>query len=358
MRLRYYSFFLLTFCLTGIPGTSAATLFITAPTYPAAATPMAIVAADLNRDGTLDVVTANGGTVSVFLGHGNGTFDPSVDYAAGGTSLAVGDLNGDGFVDVATAGISILLGNGDGTLRPRADLGFTASSVALGDWNGDGTLDIATVNGQELWIFQGSGDGTFPTRTTYAATGASVVTTLDANVDGKPDVAAAGFDGGVQVFLGGGDGTFGAPAVYLRARLAKARMLRRARESWGGNDISIAASDLNGDGKADLAVSANEGPVMVLLGTGDGTFPTVADYPVPMTASGLTIGDVTGDGRTDIVTANDFTGTVTVLSGPGDGTFPARQDYGIPAIAVAPAVGDFNGDGRLDVVATGLGSIS
>jgi hypothetical protein len=125
---------------------------------------------DLNRDGTLDLVTTNyypgGGpqtganSVSVLLNSGDGSFRAKHDFRTGRgpISVAIDDLNGDGTPDLATANpgpdgnpvrtVSVLLNRGDGSFRARLDYGTRGSpeSVAIGDLNGDGKLDLATAN--------------------------------------------------------------------------------------------------------------------------------------------------------------------------------------------------------------------
>src|SRR4029077_6012890 len=90
----------------------------------------AIAAADLNGDGKLDLVVVTGG-VAVLLGNGDGTFQPETDYSAGAlvSSAAIADFNGDSKWDLAltdyptggTAVVSVFLGNGDGTFKPYMD---------------------------------------------------------------------------------------------------------------------------------------------------------------------------------------------------------------------------------------------
>ncbi len=90
--------------------------------------PVAMVAGDFSGDGHLDLAVANefGGTVSVLLGNGDGTFQPQVTYAVGSGPVAIvaGDFTGDGHLDLAVANefsgtVSVLLGNGDGTFQPQ-----------------------------------------------------------------------------------------------------------------------------------------------------------------------------------------------------------------------------------------------
>jgi hypothetical protein len=115
----------------------------------------ALVAADLNGDGKLDLIAADlGGGAFVLLGNGDGTFQPPVGYGSGRSSVAValGDFNADGKLDVALANqdentFSILLGNGDGTLQNPMDFPAQSSMVFLtaGDFNNDGRMDLATI---------------------------------------------------------------------------------------------------------------------------------------------------------------------------------------------------------------------
>jgi len=151
-------------------------------TLPAALLPVSIAGADLNGDGILDLVVADqcgsdpacksAGLVSVFLGKGDGTFLPRVDYTVGylPAAVAIGDMNNDGIADLVVSTIcgqpcnlniregidnfSILLGNGDGTFQPQIAPEFPllkagTSSVALGDFNGDGRLDIVPGDGSD-----------------------------------------------------------------------------------------------------------------------------------------------------------------------------------------------------------------
>jgi hypothetical protein len=124
--------------------------------------------ADLNADGKLDLVTTNLNsgdrpTVSVLLNRGGGRFRARRDYLTLWiSSLAIGDLNGDGKLDLVAGSpdgfVSVLLNSGDGRFQVKLDYRVQAKlkhesaggeSVAIGDLNGDGKVDLATLNGDD-----------------------------------------------------------------------------------------------------------------------------------------------------------------------------------------------------------------
>ena len=86
--------------------------------------------------------------------------------------------------------------------------------------------------------------------------------------------------------------------------------------------------DFNGDGKSDL-VTANDGDntASVLLGNGNGTFQAKQDFDHRKRASSVAVGDLNGDGKSDLVTADYNGNTVSVLLGNGNGTFQAKQAF-------------------------------
>lgn len=182
----------------------------------------------------------------------------------------------------------------------------------------------------------------------------------DVNRDGKPDlvVAIQNDPGGahltnglVSVVLGNGDGTFGAPVTY---------------DSGGNDAMSVAVTDLNGDGAPDIIVgnfcvwvngTCSFATAGVLLGRGDGTFaPAVPVNLGGSSSQQIAIADVNGDGKPDLLAtvAAPFNGAVATLLGNGDGTFQAPRLALLGSVDVRSlSVGDLNGDGRLDVVASG-----
>ncbi len=287
-----------------------------------------VAAADLNGDGHPDLVTSNRerlvapglydpcfSTVSVLLGKGDGTFQPKIDYETGvrSVSVAIGDLNSDGYLDLVVA-----------NQGPQSDedCGEPSVSVLLGNAN-----DTFQAQMQ------------FPVRAT--PTGLSVVGLVavsDLNGDGRLDLAMAG-SGGCGIWLGNGDGTFGAQIDLSSA-----------------NAGGLAIADFNADGRMDLAVSNHWAhSASVLLGNGDGTFQAKTDYAVGAFSRWVVSGDLDADGRPDLVVGCDYPDTLTVLLGNGDGSFRTKTNLGIPAPAVL-AIADVNMNGRLDLV--GMGGIA
>ncbi|HWW84649.1 MAG TPA: VCBS repeat-containing protein [Vicinamibacterales bacterium] len=197
-----------------------------APPVPVGNNPTALAAADLNGDGCIDLVVANlnannmsiPGSISVLLGQCDGTFQiaPEVTVGVRPLSVAVGDLNGDGQLDLAVVNefgnppTSILLGNGDGTFQAAPDVPATGDRVLIADFNGDGYQDLAVsnVNGDDVTILLGRGDGTFRVRL-LAGVGQApeFLVQADFNGDGFPDLATADYDSQTVTILMNRTGT-------------------------------------------------------------------------------------------------------------------------------------------------------
>jgi hypothetical protein len=333
--------------------------FLPPVSYPGGGGDMAV--ADFNNDRIPDLVVLNptANTISVRLGNGDGTFGAAKTAAAGTgpVHLVTGDFNGDGKLDVVLTnhnGLTTLLGNGDGTFRPPLNQAGPQSQVldhlAAGDFNGDGKLDLAVTGSKYfkdggspayLDVLLGKGDGTFHTKSTTAIGDApNFVAVGDFNGDAKLDILA-GTSFGNSLLLGKGDGSFQTPI------------------SPNNVGLLLAVGDVNGDGKLDTVgwQWAYDGGahhnVVVGLGNGDGTFPTIQTFSVgdsyPVAAA---LADFNGDGKRDLVMSIAPDNTVSVLRGNGDGTFGATTTIAAGSTAAALAVGDFNGDGRPDLALT------
>jgi hypothetical protein len=287
---------------------------------------ISVVAADLNGAGGLDLAVANQGAsnVSILLGTGTGTFGAPTNFAVGTDPVAVvaADLNGAGGLDLAVANenatgvgsVSILLGNGSGGFSnaPGSPVttgpsGSAPQSIAVANLNGAGGLDLAVVNEgtSNVSILLGNGTGGF-TPGSPVSTGAapSDVGTADVNADGKADLIVANTDGNsVSILLGNGTGGFanatGSPVGGLTG------------------PEGTAAADYNGDGKLDLAVANTGAPypgnLTILLGNGTGAF-TASASTIPAEGAPTTVAadDLTGDTKPDLAVANYDTGNLTV----------------------------------------------
>ena len=127
----------------------------------------------------------------------------------------------------------------------------------------------------------------------------------------------------------------------------------------GPGPVSVAIGDLNGDGKPDLATAnRGAGSVSVLAGMGDGSFQAKLDYATGSVPYSIAIGDLNGDGRPELATANAQANTVSVLPGRGDGSFRAKLDYATGSLPYAIAIGDLNGDGKPDLATANGGADS
>lgn len=314
---------------------------------------------DVDGDGTPDLVAfaLYSNTVGIWLGNGDGTFRArgtvAVQYSEMQAVLA--DVNGDSRADLIWTTFSPLVyvqladatGMFGAPLSPPIQLGILMYSepVAAADLNGDGRADLAIGNSAFPWsieTFLGNGDGTFAHAASIPVPAQGSLTTADFNGDGRQDVAAGEYYGqDALVLFGDGAGGLGSPATY---------------PVLGYSTHSVAAGDLNGDGRPDLAVARDN--LVVLLNDGAGHFGAAHQADTPYRLWSAHIGDVTGDGKTDVLAIGSewfdqsrgaalvFPGNGGGQLGPPSGTIVEKQ------ITSATAIGDLNHDGRLDWVTT------
>ncbi len=351
-------------------GVPASTLMLSAGTelsVGAGTHPSAVVAADFNLDGRLDLAVANrtDDSVTVFLGIGDGTFGAGASFSAGvggrPVALVAADLDADGRLDLAVANASgddvvVLAGDGSGSFSLATTVvlaaGADASGLVAADLNADGLLDLAVADRGtgDVSVCLATAPGTFGVVTTYAVGvgfDASAITALDCDRDGRLDLAVASeANGSVAILLGNGGGTFAAATAFT--------------VEAGAALSSVAAADLNADGDVDLAVTnRTTGEASVLLGDGNGAFAAAIDAAVGAEASAVAIGDFDRDGELDLAVALEATGQVKLLLGEGDGTFAPALTFGTGGSASAAlAIGDLDANGSLDVAVANSASAS
>lgn len=323
--------------------------FRAATRYPGAAPTPPILTADLDGDGALDVIA---GFACVWPGNGDGTV--RIPYCHEGGSYgspALGDFNGDGKVDLAQADaqagvVGVFLGRGDGTFDPPVNYPAASFvwSVVTADFNGDQKPDLAAIRRDgafphrgTLFLYFGKGDGTFHAAVEQPIGRSPIqLLTADFNLDGHADLAVMLGTGSrsVGVLLGNGNGTFRPRVEYVA----------------GTENSSLLAADVDGDGTVDLVVSDYEGSTLTLLhGVGDGSFRATAVYPAGDDLQQCVVGDFDGDGRADLAAPDAANGVVAVLLGGGDASFEATASWAAGAAPSGAARGDFDGDGKLDL---------
>jgi len=299
----------------------------------------AVVATDLDNDGSLDVVVAHyigcytapctvGWTISLMFGNGDGTFQGSREIVVGTgmSEIAVGDFNRDGIKDLGIAGDSsrvyVLLGLGNGTFvqQPTITLtadtfGVDATDIDMSDFNGDSVQDLVVaigLNGSRTAILLGEGDGTFREPRIIAEPNQRIPlyqSVADFNGDGRQDLAVGlgwGTEGLMEILSGNGDGTFQQPRLYL---------VPASKTSVSGG--SLAAADFNNDGRPDIALQVTgANPALAALRNSTGAAPTPTPTPVPLAYGSVTVAP------SSVVAGQTAQVSVTLASGgvaPSDG---------------------------------------
>ena len=255
--------------------------------------------------------------------------------------VATGDFNGDGKLDIVAGNanafnILVFLGNGDGSFQTAVSypLPFFPGSIVVGDFDGDGRPDLAVAAGAYVSLLKGNGDGTFQSAVNGSYGTNGVLAVGDFNNDGKADLAVANNNTyRVGILLGGGDGTFTTGADYAFT---------------GGYCGTLTVADFNSDGNADLAVSS--GNIITYLGNGDGTFQSGVVAAANSSSYEISVGDFDGDGKPDLAASISNLETMQVLLGNGAGGFGSPASYATNNYGALVAVEDFNGDGNADVV--------
>jgi hypothetical protein len=303
-------------------------LFASQTAYATGIAPSAVVVADLNGDGNLDLAVANqsGNGVSILFGNGDGTFAPQLAYAAGENpaALIAADFNGDGKLDLAVGNdvtpggtVTILLNHGDGSFLPGVAYATGDSlSLVAADFNGDGILDFAAANylAQSLSVYLGNGNGTFkvgPSQTTRLSPNLIGLAAADVNADGTLELLMGGnSDIGFTVVENNDAGIF---SSILQSGVV-------------AGVTALAVGDFNNDGSIDMAVvSSGSNRISVLL----------QSPAVTLSSASVGFGNVAvgGSGAQSLTLANSGSAVLLVGSVSASGNFSQTNNC---ASAIAP----------------------
>jgi hypothetical protein len=354
--------------------------------YPPYDVPNSVGIVDMNGDGRNDVVAAfthvdgrypNRGYASVILQSPTpaapGSFLRGVDSAIGfnPSTLAVANIDNVGGADFAVANansgtVSVLLQSGTtgviGSIN-TLNAGGVPFDVALGQLDNNGLTDVVVANAarSSISVFyqETATPGTFAAPITLDVGNLSTAAAIgDVDGDGFNDIVVANQDPG---------GNSGRVSIfYSTTNVPPVTFATRVDLPAGTEPIAVKIADVDGDGFADLVV-ANEGGGSLGLGSSGvtvilqdsnvaRTFLAPTTYATARGTTAVAVGDVNGDGRVDLVTANrggSWTGTVSVLmqsSAVGlEGVFLSAVNYVGDCEPLGIDIGDLNGDTFPDI---------
>ncbi len=395
--------------------------FVKVATLATGPEPAQILAANLQGNGytSLIVRNAGNGTISIFPGDGHGWFTPRIDLpvSQGASDVEVADLQKDGRLDIlytdrlaGEVGVLENLGGGafsspilfpagagpygeTGTAVPSPVSSLEQTvSVTAGIFTSGGAPSIVTLNpgSNTLGELDGTGDGRFADPTIFPTPGNPLVVSAVDFGDGGPAGLAILTSDGLFIERSNGDGAFLPPTEI----------------NVGFEPNGLTVADLTGNGDADLLVSNPRGDVLVLIGTGNGSFlpPQNLDQQVSLavyaqngstpaafiysdqatdqiivqsagggttvlgsaatglvTPGAVTLADLTGNGILDLIVANSGSNNVYIYMGLGNGTFNTTplndgDGYFTGTNPVGITVADLTGNGRPDLIIANKGS--
>ncbi|MBI4583364.1 MAG: VCBS repeat-containing protein [Planctomycetes bacterium] len=355
---------------------------------------------DLDGDGDLDAVTANGDQLLVLANDGNSAFNPPASYPSSSDTrvVIIGEVTGDALPDLIavnrpTDTVSVLKNTGAGVFSQPVDflVGDSPNSAAAGDFDGDQDLDLATANSasRDLSVLKNDGSGRFGPPASYPIpqTGLPVVTAKDVNSDGAMDLLVL-TPSSIAVYLNGGDGTFSPPVVTnskgtihdladfdrdgdpdlaigtsnlitVRFNDGAGKFGVSSAAGVQGSPQSMVARDFDGDRAIDVAfVGGGLSKIFVVWSADEGPSFSIAIREIPLKGcadprgcrphSG-SLADFDGDGDLDFSAAITHPGSFYYLQNEGHGNMVVSKNFVFGGEhPQSVAVGDVDGDGDVD----------
>ncbi len=317
-----------------------------------------LAAADLDRDGRLDLAAALAGKVQVArnnsrLAFGDVAFESLGAFAAVAAPghLAVVDAERDGDLDLALAdragGVLLLTNDGAGRLQAAASVQLAPGTERLvaADLDRDGRTDLVAASGEgSLTLLRGDGAGGFTPGDTATGSGAlQALVASDLDGDERLDLVALAGDG-LRVHADVASG-LGAP-----------QLLGPATEAA----VDLQVVDLDGDSRPELVAAYGSARQLAVLRNVralacEPTLETTALWPAGKAPSAVALGDLDRDGRLDAVVTHELGDTVGVYRGNGSGGLLPPVSTAVAVRPLAVAVEDLDEDGWLDVVVVSAG---
>lgn len=328
-----------------------------------------MLAQDLDLDGKPEVITMTYGGITVAKNNstpGNLNF-VGQNFSFGGSSIATADFDGDGKRDIlypGTVARNTSTGPGNFNFAPVVAAGVGGYQTAAGDFNNDGRVDICVENGGRMYVTLNTSTG--PGNISFA--GSVQVGIVDYNCTG---MQAADIDGDGKVDIMASQGS-GNRSVSLRntTLAGSTTPTFEAPEFWPSNGnypYRAMIADFNKDGKIDFTTCNFNAPANTAIyrntsTVGNISFATTVNLPAPNGNYRIGVGDINGDGFTDIVTkataSNTFSVYPNTTSAVNNITFSTRFDYTSSAAAEVSGIviGDLDGDFVPDIATSGTSS--